>query len=186
MKTFHFNFAYLSLLFVCFTFALTAQNHHNPDGHKWGSQPEDFDPPFSQVELETVGFRASCHISRTKAIYTALQEGDVSAINAQMSTEVNWNGQTGFPSPVGDPHFNPNGIAEVLFDKTNSNWTNWKVYELTYEETANSIVTVKGYYKATQRGVAIDVPFIHVWTWKNSYVSKFQHFESSEVIAERY
>ncbi|MEM8524795.1 MAG: hypothetical protein AAGG68_09125 [Bacteroidota bacterium] len=62
MKTFHFNFIALTLIFACFIFASTAQNRYLPDGRKWESQPEDFNPPFSQIELKAAGFRASCHV----------------------------------------------------------------------------------------------------------------------------
>jgi len=165
------NFIHLfSLLLFCSFTTLSDYDHTN--GHILGTCPE------------IANSSTSSQITKTKAFYTALQTGDVLAVYAQMSTEVDWNGQSGFPYPLGDPHFNPNGLAEILFNKDNQNWMYWEVYDLKFEETAKDTVTVKGYYKATQTGTTIDTPFIHVWTWGGKYVSKFQHFETSQTIAD--
>jgi len=138
----------------------------------------------SKSYMEITNFKVGSLLVKSEAIYTALKEGDVCAINAQMNATIDWNGKSGFPYPLGDPHFNPNGLAEVLFSKVNQNWTSWEVYDLKFEETVKNTITVKGYYKATQADTVMEVPFIHVWTWEGDHISKFQHFETSQPIAE--
>lgn len=173
MRTLKVNFiCILSLTFFSFT-NLNARDCYYSDEYEL------------EACVEVTSFNASNFLNKTKAFYTALQAGDVPAVYAQMSTEVDWNGQTGFPYPVGDPHHNPNGLAEVLFNKVNQNWTNWEVYDLNVEESAKNTVTIKGYYKATQTDTSINVPFIHVWTWEGNQVSQFQHFETPLLIAEQ-
>lgn len=185
MKTFKMQFAYLTLMLTCLSFALIAQNDHT-DGHKWGAHPDDFNPPFTQAVLEAAGFQPSCHLSRTKAIYKAFLQGDVIAFTTNIAKEVDWNGEYNFPYPIGDPHYNINGISELLFDKIGKNYSHWEVQILTFEEQYNNTVTVNGTYEATRANLTIRVPFVHTWVWKGNYIDKFQHYEAVQNIAERH
>lgn len=184
MKTQKMNFAYLTLIFACLNLMLTAQDY-NPDAHKWNANPDQWHPAITQAELEAAGIQPSCHISKTKAIYTAMQQGDVYSLTPHLGKEVQWNDQYEFPYPTGNPNYNMDGMSEVLFNKIGQGYFNWGIQELTFSESPNNTITVSGIYQANRSGLIVRVPFLHTWTWNGSYVTRFQHYETTQAIAER-
>lgn len=175
MTTLKMHFA---CLFLLFSLCVDAQQYTTdlpeyPDGYKWGAYPNDLFPLETQEEEAVL---PQSLLARTKAIYTTLRRGDFRSIEAYFGRQMNWNGQKRYS-------FQGQSLSTaVFFNASESDWTDWKLYDLTYQELSTEVIMVRGRYQATRQGLKTDAPFMHLWTWDAKQVAEFQHYESTQVV----
>jgi uncharacterized protein len=113
---------------------------------------------------------------RTRLSYEAFERDDLDAVLADMADEIVWEQAQGLPHG-GVYH----GLAEVrrnIFDPLDEEW--WDEFHAVPHEVieADDDVVVLGRYtgRAKVTGRTLDVPFVHVWTWRDGAAVRFRQF----------
>jgi ketosteroid isomerase-like protein len=113
---------------------------------------------------------------RTRRSYAAFERLDLDAVLADMADEIVWEQAQGLPHG-GVYH----GLAEVrrnIFDPLDEEW--WDEFHAVPHEVieADDDVVVLGRYtgRAKVTGRTLDVPFVHVWTWRDGAAVRFRQF----------
>jgi ketosteroid isomerase-like protein len=115
-------------------------------------------------------------VERTRRSYEAFERGDLDAVTADMADDIEWHQAQGL-SHGGTYH----GLAEVrraIFDPLDAEW--WAEFHAVPHEflDAGDEVVVLGRYTGTAKGTArqLDVPFVHVWSWRDGRAVRFRQF----------
>lgn len=108
--------------------------------------------------------------------YEAFARGDLGAVVADMHPEIEWHQAQGLPHG-GVYH----GLAEVrraIFDPLAESW--WDEFRADPDEflEAGDQVVVLGRYtgRAQVTGRPLDVPFVHVWSFRGGKAVRFRQF----------
>ncbi len=108
--------------------------------------------------------------------YDAFARDDMDAVLADMHPDIEWHQAQGLPH--GGFY---RGIEEVrhhIFDPLDRDW--WKEFVVEPEEFVESgdQVVVIGRYRGVAKGTEklLDVPFVHVWTFRDGLAVRFRQF----------
>jgi|GEM_PF-2257949 len=174
MTTLKINLAFLFLLFAC---CLNAQVYHHGD-YNWENPDALIPPGISETEEKTFVSSRDL-ITSTEAIYKTLYQGDFRGIKPYLAGKMKWNDKEDYTFPEENP-----SLAE-LFDTLIPDWADWRLYDLTYQELPNNVITVSGRYRVLYHDCQREAPFIQVWKWTAGQVIEFQHYVGTQVIAKR-
>jgi ketosteroid isomerase-like protein len=118
----------------------------------------------------------SASVEAVRSSYEAFGRGDLDGALAMMDEDIVWHQAQGLPHG-GVYH----GLAEVrknVFDPIDESW--WLAFKADPEEVigVGDDVVVLGRYTATAKetGRPLDVPFAHVWRFRDGRVVRFHQF----------
>jgi ketosteroid isomerase-like protein len=115
-------------------------------------------------------------VEAVRRSYAAFERGDMESVVADMDDEIEWHQAQGLPH--GGTY---RGLAEVrssIFDPLDDEW--WDDFRADPAEfiDAGDRVVVLGRYTARAKatGSALDVPFAHIWTFRDGKAVRFDQF----------
>ncbi|HZP72270.1 MAG TPA: nuclear transport factor 2 family protein [Gaiellaceae bacterium] len=108
--------------------------------------------------------------------YAAFARGDLDGVLGDLDPDIEWVQAQGLPHG-GTYH----GIAEVrrnIFEPLDAEW--WDEFTADPDEfvDAGDEVVVLGRYRGVAKGTGkrLDVPFVHVWTFRDGKATRFRQF----------
>ena len=108
--------------------------------------------------------------------YQAFARDDMDAVLADMHPEIEWHQAQGLPH--GGLYQGLDEVRRNVFDPLDRDW--WQEFVVEPEEFLESgaQVVVLGRYRgvAKETGKALDVPFVHVWTFRDGLAVRFRQF----------
>ena len=108
--------------------------------------------------------------------YRAFARDDLDAVLADMHPEIEWHQAQGLPH--GGLYRGLDEVRRNVFDPLDRDW--WQEFVVEPEEFLESgaQVVVLGRYRGVAKGTgrALDVPFVHVWTFRDGLAVRFRQF----------
>jgi ketosteroid isomerase-like protein len=93
-----------------------------------------------------------------------------------MEDDIVWHQAQGLPH--GGTYHGLSEVRRAIFDPLDAEW--WAEFHAVPHEflDAGEEVVVLGRYTGTAKGTArpLDVPFVHVWTWRDGRAVRFRQF----------
>jgi uncharacterized protein len=116
------------------------------------------------------------HVEQTRRSYDAFAHGDLDAVTADMADDIVWHQAQGLPH--GGTYHGLAAVRRAVFDPLDAEW--WAEFHALPEDflDAGDEVVVLGRYTGTAKGTAkpLDVPFVHVWSWRDGRAVRFRQF----------
>jgi uncharacterized protein len=108
--------------------------------------------------------------------YEAYARDDMDAVLADLHPEIEWHQAQGLPH--GGLYRGIDEVRRNVFDPLDRDW--WETFTVTPEQflDAGDEVVVIGRYRgvAKETGRPLDVPFVHVWTFRDGLAVRFRQF----------
>lgn len=108
--------------------------------------------------------------------YEAFARSDMDAVLADMHPDIEWHQAQGLPH--GGLYRGIDEVRRNVFDPLNRDW--WAEFSVHPEQflDAGDDVVVIGRYRglAKETGKRLDVPFVHVWTFRDELTVRFRQF----------
>jgi len=108
--------------------------------------------------------------------YEAFARDDMDAVLADLHPEIEWHQAQGLPH--GGLYRGIDEVRRNVFDPLDRDW--WETFTVTPEQflDAGDEVVVIGRYRgvAKETGRPLDVPFVHVWTFRDGLAVRFRQF----------
>ena len=108
--------------------------------------------------------------------YEAFARDDMDAVLADMHPDIEWHQAQGLPH--GGFYRGLGEVRRNIFDPLDRDW--WDEFEVEPEEfiDAGDQVVVLGRYRGVAKGTRkrLDVPFVHVWTFRDGLAVRFRQF----------
>lgn len=115
-------------------------------------------------------------VARVRAAYEAFARGDRETALADVADDVVWEQAQGLPH--GGVYHGLDAVREHVFGPLTRDW--WSSFSAPATEfiAAAPHVIVLGRYlgHALQTGAALDVPFVHLWTFSDGRAVRFRQF----------
>ncbi|MGH3071924.1 MAG: nuclear transport factor 2 family protein [Gaiellaceae bacterium] len=116
------------------------------------------------------------NIDATRRSYEAFARGDMDGVVADMHPEIEWHQAQGLPH--GGLYHGLDEVRRAIFDPLDEEW--WDDFSADPDELldAGDEVIVIGRYRGRAKGTGkrLDVPFVHVWTYRNGKATRFRQF----------
>jgi len=124
------------------------------------------------------------NVSLVKGIYAAFGTGDVPAVIAAMSPEIEWNEAENFPYADGNPYVGAEAILGGVFARLASEWDGFHVEPEQFLDAGDTVV-MTGRYAGTCRGTgsAMNPQVAHIWTVADGKVTGFQQLVDTLAVA---
>lgn len=118
----------------------------------------------------------SAAVESTRRSYEAFARGDMDAVVAEMHPEIEWHQAQGLPH--GGLHRGLDAVKREIFEPLDAEW--WEEFDAEPHEflDAGDEVVVLGRYRgrAKATGKPLDVPFVHVWSFRHGLAWRFRQF----------
>jgi ketosteroid isomerase-like protein len=115
-------------------------------------------------------------VDATRSSYEAFARGDMDAVVADMHPEIEWHQAQGLPH--GGFYRGLDEVRRAVFDPLDEEW--WDEFSADPEEylDAGQEVVVLGRYRgrAKRTGKLLDVPFVHIWSFRDGKAIRFRQF----------
>jgi ketosteroid isomerase-like protein len=115
-------------------------------------------------------------VDAVRRSYEAFERGDMEAVVADMDEEIEWHQAQGLPH--GGTYRGLDAVRKAIFDPLDDEW--WDDFRADPSEfiDAGAHVVVLGRYtgRAKATGRSLDVPFAHVWTFRDGKAVRFRQF----------
>jgi len=124
------------------------------------------------------------NVSLVKGIYHALGAGDVPAVVAAMSSDIEWNEAENFPYADGNPYRGADAILGGVFGRIASEWDDFRVEPEQFLDAGSTVIMTGRYagsYRATGRSMSPQVA--HIWTVAGGKVVRFQQLVDTFAVA---
>lgn len=111
------------------------------------------------------------NVEMMRALYQAFNRGDIQVVLGKMDENIVWK------EADGDAYVGPQAVLNGLFNSLGNNWDEFRVTPEEFLDAGDHIVTLGTYTgsnKAT--GVALKLPFAHVWGLKGGRLVRFQEY----------
>ena len=115
------------------------------------------------------------NVAIVKGIYQAFATGDVPAVLAALSPDIEWNEAENFPYADGNPYHGPDAVLSGVFARIGGDWDGFSVDPREFVDGGDTVVMTGRYtgtYKATGR--AMNPQVAHFWTLEGGKVVQFQ------------
>ena len=113
---------------------------------------------------------------RVRRSYEAFARGDLDGALAMMDDDIVWHQAQGLPH--GGTYHGLAAVRAAVFDPLDEAW--WDDFEATPSEivAGEDHVVVLGRYRARAKrtGAALDIPFCHVWRFRDGRAVRFDQF----------
>lgn len=126
------------------------------------------------------------HVPVVKDLYAKFASGDVPAVLAMLTDDVEWREAESNPyQPSGEPWRGPQAVLENLFVKLGGEWDGFTVTPSCFLDAGDRVI-VEGRYTGTYRatGKALDAQVCHVWTLRDGRISGFQQYVDTAGLRE--
>ena len=108
--------------------------------------------------------------------YDAFERGDLDAVVGDMHEEIVWEQAQGLPH--GGVYRGLDEVRRAIFDPLEGEW--WDEFHAVPDEflEAGESIVVLGRYTGVAKGTAkpLDVPYLHVWTFRDGKAVRFRQF----------
>ena len=124
------------------------------------------------------------NVEIVKGIYQAFATGDVPAVVAALSPDVEWNEAENFPYSDGNPYRGPDAILGGVFARIGGEWDGFAVEPREFLDGGDTVVMTgrdTGTHKATGR--AMNPQVAHFWTLHGGKVVQFQQLVDTLAVA---
>jgi ketosteroid isomerase-like protein len=124
--------------------------------------------------------------SAVSDIYSAFAEGNMDAVLASMSPDIQWNEAENFIYADGNPYVGPDAVVNGVFARLGGDWDYWNLEEISVNPVGASQVLATGRYKAKNKasGKELDAQFAHLWTIAEGKATHFQQYTDTKQAAE--
>lgn len=129
---------------------------------------------------------AEANVTAVQALYDSFAEGDVDAVLAGLSADIEWNEAENFIYADGNPYKGPEAVAEGVFARIGGEWEYWNLEDKSFSSLGTSGVLVTGRYKGKHKasGNELDAQFAHVWNVVEGKPASFQQYTDTKAAAE--
>lgn len=119
-------------------------------------------------------------------LYNNFAEGNVEAVLAGLTEDVEWNEAEGFIYYNGGAYVGPEAVLEGVFGRVGGEWEYWNLADLTIENLGTDKALATGRYQAKHKetGKMLDAQFAHVWTMRDTLAMRFQQYTDTKQAAE--
>lgn len=115
-------------------------------------------------------------VDAVRRSYEAFARGDLAAVVADMHDDIEWHQAQGLPH--GGLHRGLDAVRAEIFDPLEGDW--WDSFSAEPDEflDAGGEVVVLGRYRgrAKRTGKELDVPFVHIWSFRAGKAWRFRQF----------
>ena len=116
------------------------------------------------------------NVTTVRDSYEAFARGDLDAVVAGMDPEIVWHQAQGLPH--GGVYRGLDAVRRAIFDPLDSDW--WDDFRADPDELldAGDSVVVTGRYTGRAKGTGkrLDVPFAHIWGFRDGKAVSFRQF----------
>jgi ketosteroid isomerase-like protein len=116
------------------------------------------------------------NVEAARRSYEAFARGDMDAVLADMHEEIEWHQAQGLPH--GGTYHGLLEVRRAIFDPLDEEW--WDEFSADPDEflDAGAEVVVLGRYRGRAKGTGkpLDVPFAHIWTFRDGKAVRFRQF----------
>jgi uncharacterized protein len=116
------------------------------------------------------------NLDAVRRSYEAFARDDLDAVVADMHEEIEWHQAQGLPH--GGDYRGLADVRRVIFEPLDEEW--WDEFSADPDEfiEAGEDVVVLGRYRGRAKGTGkqLDVPFAHVWTFRDGKAIRFRQF----------
>ena len=137
----------------------------------------------SQLEVEST---IPSNSERVKKIYDAFGQGDIEAVLASFSKDIEWNEAENFIYSDNNPYIGGDAIVKGVFQRIGEEWEYWNLADPKFYNVDDDRVLVTGRYQAKHKASAkvLDAQFAHFWKMKDTLVASFQQFVDTKQAAD--
>jgi uncharacterized protein len=115
-------------------------------------------------------------VEAVRRSYEAFARGDMDAVVADMHDDIEWEQAQGLPH--GGSYRGLDQVRTAIFDPLDEEW--WDEFAADPHEflDAGGEVVVLGRYRGRAKGTGtkLDVPFVHVWSFRDGKAWRFRQF----------
>jgi ketosteroid isomerase-like protein len=118
------------------------------------------------------------HLETVREIYERFARGDVPAILATFTDDIEFRLAQGHPyEPDGKPWIGARAITENFFVKAGPEWQDW-TFHIDAAVEAPEAVVVEGRYAAVYKPTArlLDAQACHVWRFRDGRIASFHQY----------
>ena len=116
------------------------------------------------------------NVAATRRSYEAFARHDMDAVVADMHPDIEWQQAQGLPH--GGVYRGLDEVRRAVFDPLDEEW--WDEFSADPDEflEAGDEVVVLGRYRGRAKGTRkqLDVPFVHIWTFRDGKARRFRQF----------
>ena len=116
------------------------------------------------------------NVETTRRAYEAFARGDLDGVVADMDDEIEWHQAQGLPH--GGLYRGLDAVRARVFDPLGAEW--WDEFSADPDELldAGEDVVVLGRYRGRAKGTGkeLDVPYVHVWSFRDGRAWRFRQF----------
>jgi len=124
------------------------------------------------------------NVGIVKGIYQAFATGDVPAVVAAMSPDIEWNEAENFPYSDGNPYRGADAILGGVFARIGAEWDGFGVVPEQFLDAGDTVI-MTGRYTGTfnATGKAMNPQVAHIWTVEGGKVVRFQQLVDTLAVA---
>ena len=124
------------------------------------------------------------NIAVVKGIYHAFASGDVPAVVAAMSPDIEWNEAENFHYADGNPYRGPDAILGGVFARIGADWEGFSVEPEQFLDAGDTVIMTGRYTGAhNATGQAMNPQVAHFWTLADGKVVRFQQLVDTLAVA---
>jgi uncharacterized protein len=140
---------------------------------------------IAPVTISAQTTKTKKNVAIVQNVYNEFRKGNVPAVLASLSADVEWNEAEGFPYWEEKPFVGPDAVVKGVFAKIGGEWEYWNLTDVKLHNMDNKMVLATGRYqgKYKKNGAVINAQFAHVWTLKDGKVSNFQQYTDTKQVA---
>jgi ketosteroid isomerase-like protein len=116
------------------------------------------------------------NVVAVRRAYEAFARGDMDGVVADMHPEIEWHQAEGLPH--GGHYRGLEEVRRVIFEPLDEEW--WDEFSAVpgeFLEAGDEVVVLGRYYaRAKATGKPLDVPFVHLWTFRDGKAVRFRQF----------
>lgn len=121
------------------------------------------------------------NLKAVQGVYDAFAKGDIPAVLAVLSPDVDWTEAEGFP--YGGTYIGPNAVLNGVFMRLGTEWEGFAAIPDEFIDGGDTIVVLgkySGKYRSTSK--SFQAKFAHVWKMQNGRAVKFEQYVDTLIV----
>ena len=124
------------------------------------------------------------NVSIVKGIYEAFATGDIPAVVAAMSPDIEWNEAENFIYSDGNPYRGPDAILGGVLARIGADWEGFNLEPEQILDAGDTVVMLGRYTgKFNATGNSMNPQVAHFWTLESGKVTRFQQLCDTLAVA---
>lgn len=124
------------------------------------------------------------NVDLIRSIYDAFATGDIPAVVATMSPDVEWNEAENFPYADNNPYRGPEAVLTGVFGRIATDWQDFGAVPEEYLDAGDTIVVLGRYRgRSAATGREMDAQLAHVWRVHDGKAVHFQQYTDTLQVA---